>query len=108
WRAWVLGASGSGVWSYSDTQGTSAWDDLDGRRGDWAAVYEAQGAVVSIRRWEAFREGLEDLALLTHVRDAHCLSDTEIAQLRDAIPRIHDASTERDRWRRRLLDSDCR
>jgi hypothetical protein len=53
-----------GFWSYSDTNGSSAWDDIDGRRPDWAVVYESDKGVVSSRRWEAFREGLEDYALL--------------------------------------------
>ncbi|OQW65361.1 MAG: hypothetical protein BVN29_10130 [Nitrospira sp. ST-bin5] len=63
WKAWTLGSSGVGFWSYSDTQGSSAWDDLDGSRPDWAVVYEGQ-SIISSRRWEAFSEGLEDFRLL--------------------------------------------
>ena len=65
WSAWQLGASGVGFWSYSDTGGSSAWNDVDGRRPDWAVVYESNGRLISSRRWEAFREGLEDYRLLT-------------------------------------------
>lgn len=65
WWAWHFGASGVGFWSYSDTNGSSAWDDIDGSRPDWAVVYESDKGVVSSRRWEAFREGLEDHALLS-------------------------------------------
>jgi hypothetical protein len=65
WWAWHYRASGVGFWSYSDTNGSSAWDDIDGPRPDWAVVYESDKGVVSSRRWEAFREGLEDHALLT-------------------------------------------
>lgn len=65
WWAWHYRASGIGFWSYSDTNGSSAWDDIDGPRPDWAVVYESDKGVVSSRRWEAFREGLEDYALLT-------------------------------------------
>ncbi|ULA63026.1 MAG: conserved exported protein of unknown function [Nitrospira sp.] len=65
WWAWYYGAKGIGFWSYSDTSGSSAWDDLDSRRPDWAVVYESPDGIVSSRRWEAFREGLEDYALLT-------------------------------------------
>ncbi len=65
WWAWHYGAKGIGFWSYSDTNGSSAWDDLDSRRPDWAVVYESPSGIVSSRRWEAFREGLEDYALLT-------------------------------------------
>jgi hypothetical protein len=69
WWAWQYGASGVGFWSYSDTNGSSAWDDLDSRRPDWAVVYESPDGIVSSRRWEAFREGLEDYALLAARKD---------------------------------------
>jgi len=64
WRAWLAGAKGIGFWSYSDTSGTTAWDDLDGRRPDFAVVYEDKNGPISSRRWEAFRKGLEDFQLL--------------------------------------------
>jgi hypothetical protein len=65
WKAWFLGAAGIGFWSYSDTTGSSTWDDFDGRRPDYAVVYEGDGGPISSRRWEAFREGLEDFQLLS-------------------------------------------
>ncbi|MGC4097164.1 MAG: hypothetical protein QM706_08610 [Nitrospira sp.] len=65
WWAWYYGARGVGFWSYSDTGGSSAWEDVDGRRPDWAVVYETSQGIVSSRRWEAFREGLEDYVLLS-------------------------------------------
>jgi len=68
WWAWYYGARGVGFWSYSDTGGSSAWDDVDGRRPDWAVVYETAEGVVSSRRWEAFREGLEDYVLLSGLK----------------------------------------
>lgn len=68
WWAWHYGAKGIGFWSYSDTNGSSAWDDLDSRRPDWAVVYESPNGIVSSRRWEAFREGLEDYTLLAALR----------------------------------------
>lgn len=76
-KAWALGAEGVGFWSYSDTAGTSAWDDLDGARPDWAVVYE-NDIPSSSRRWEAFREGLEDHRLLQlAVSDNPLLSPSE-------------------------------
>jgi hypothetical protein len=68
WWAWYYGASGVGFWSYSDTGGSSAWEDIDGRRPDWAVVYETPEGIVSSRRWEAFREGLEDYVLLSGMK----------------------------------------
>lgn len=67
WKAWQMGASGVGFWSYSDTGKSSSWDDLDGERPDWSVVYEGKGLdpkPLSSRRWEAFREGTEDYQLL--------------------------------------------
>ena len=62
-KAVSLGAKGVGFWSFSDTSRTTAWDDLDGRRADWAVVYEArveeEGSFVLSRRWLAFLEGLD-------------------------------------------------
>ena len=66
-RAQGLGASGVGFWSFSDTSKTSAWDDLDGRRADWAVFYEsknAYGELVLSRRWLAFLAGIKEVRLL--------------------------------------------
>jgi hypothetical protein len=92
WRAWAIGAAGVGFWSYSDTSGTSAWDDLDGRRPDYAVVYEARedGATpVSSRRWEAFREGIEDYQLLESALRGDLSSSSRLATgLRERVKQI--------------------
>jgi hypothetical protein len=59
-KAWAIGASGIGFWSYSDTGLSSAWDDFDGNQPDWAVVYENPKSIVSSRRWEAFSKGVQD------------------------------------------------
>lgn len=69
WEADRLGASGFGFWSFSDTGGTTAWDDLDGRRPDWAAVYEGPDGPVSSRRWEGFKAGIRDFRQLRACRN---------------------------------------
>lgn len=87
-RAWTLGAEGVGFWSYSDTAGTSAWDDLDGARPDWAVVYE-NDTPSSSRRWEAFREGLDDHRLLqSAVTDNPRLSPSEKEARKDEMRRL--------------------
>ncbi len=63
-KAWSLGASGVGFWSYSDTGKSSAWDDFDGKQPDWAVVYEDPKTIISSRRWEAFAQGLGDYRML--------------------------------------------
>lgn len=76
WNAYTFGASGTGFWSYSDIQyggvtPASAWDDFDSTRPDWAVVYENKFAPsagpISSRRWEAYRQGLQDLNLINNV-----------------------------------------
>ena len=65
WEAATRGATGFGFWSFSDTGGSSAWNDMDGTRPDWAVVYEAAGGgIVPSRRWEAFRRGIREYRAL--------------------------------------------
>ena len=65
WSAWLVDAKGVGFWAYGDTTGSSAWDDFDGRRPDYAVVYEHDNGPISSRRWEAFRDGVEDYQLFS-------------------------------------------
>jgi hypothetical protein len=70
WKAFYHGFKGVGFWNYADTGSGenpgSAWDDFDGKRPDFAVVYEGvNGTIVSSRRWEAWRMGIEDYELLT-------------------------------------------
>lgn len=66
WRAIAAGLSGAGVWSYSQNGDEgSPWDDLDGAESDRAMVYpEPGGSWLSSRRWEAWRMGNQDAAVL--------------------------------------------
>ncbi|MCM2357000.1 MAG: DUF4091 domain-containing protein [Geobacteraceae bacterium] len=66
WRAFRHGANGIGFWAYADTGSTgTAWDDFDGTRPDFSVIYEGTGGIISSKRWEAWREGVEDYELLT-------------------------------------------
>ncbi|MCL4779485.1 MAG: hypothetical protein KJ049_04815 [Gammaproteobacteria bacterium] len=72
WEAVRNSATGFGFWSFSDTGKSSAWDDYDGIRPDWAVVYEEpDGAVTSSRRWEAFRQGIRDYRALQECQAVH-------------------------------------
>jgi hypothetical protein len=65
WDAHEIGATGVGFWSFSDTGGSSAWNDFDGTRPDWAVVYEmSDGGIASSRRWEAFKQGVQELGAM--------------------------------------------
>lgn len=77
WEAWARELAGCGFWAYGDTgdKTADAWNDADGAHADWAAVYGADGApcplggeaFVPSKRWQAFRIGLEETALLQAV-----------------------------------------
>lgn len=68
WKAFLRGYRGIGFWAYADTgwEGSSAWDDFDGKYPDFAVIYEgSDNSIISSRRWEAWRIGIEDYELLT-------------------------------------------
>jgi hypothetical protein len=69
WKAFSSEASGIGFWAYADTGPTgTAWDDFDGIRHDFAVIYEGNGQIISSKRWEAWREGVEDFELLLQAK----------------------------------------
>lgn len=70
WEADRAGARGFGFWSFSDTGGTTAWNDLDGVRPDWSAVYDSPEGIVTSRRWEGFKAGIGDYLQLAGCRHA--------------------------------------
>jgi hypothetical protein len=65
WRAFLMGLNGFGFWSYADAGlSGSVWDDFDDARPDFAVIYDAPNGILSSRRWEAWREGVQDYRLL--------------------------------------------
>ncbi|MDZ4199572.1 MAG: hypothetical protein U1E27_09835, partial [Kiritimatiellia bacterium] len=81
WRCWETGATGAGFWNYADVGRIagemSAWTDFDGGRPDFSIVYDAATAPPGVsraeaqipsRRWEAWRDGVEDYAYLWELR----------------------------------------
>jgi hypothetical protein len=74
WNAWRYGFSGAGFWAYADCGSgwdrniATAWDDMD-VHGDWSVVYESTTGPVSSRRWESWREGVEDYEYFWLLRD---------------------------------------
>lgn len=69
WRAFEYGATGIGFWAYADTGSSgTAWNDSDGNRPDYAVIYEAKNSILSSKRWEAWREGVEDYELLLQAK----------------------------------------
>ncbi len=76
WRAWREGASGAGFWCYAqggDWRDTDLWDDFSGQNSDYGVIYTLTGApenvsraepIIPGKRWEAWREGIEDWVCL--------------------------------------------
>jgi len=81
WKAWQRGYTGCGFWAYADAGwgGDNAWNDFDGANPDFAAIYTARNAppgvarseaIIPSKRWEAWREGIEDYELLAMLGQA--------------------------------------
>ena len=65
WEAFAKDLRGFGFWDYADCGG-SVWDPWDVDRHDYAVVYDGDGdELIPSKRWEAYREGAEDFAMLT-------------------------------------------
>lgn len=91
WKAFVAGLDGFGFWSYADTGVSgSAWNDIDDVQPDFAVVYEGERDIVSSKRWEAWREGVQDYQLLAAAR-ASASGEAAIAEIL-AIGRAAEAS----------------
>jgi hypothetical protein len=67
WLVWHRGLSGIGFWSYC----TSQYDPWYVPQGgyDYLLIYQGDG-VVSSKRWEAIRDGIEDYTLLLQLKSA--------------------------------------
>ncbi|MBC8379635.1 MAG: hypothetical protein H8E62_10715 [Planctomycetes bacterium] len=75
WRAFMKGLTGAGFWVYADPGGPHPWDDMLNAYGYYGVVYSAETAPAGVdtqgeklipsRRWEAWREGVEDFDYLT-------------------------------------------
>ena len=66
-RAWHRKLDGTAFFAPRAHTG-SDWNDLDGPFGDTCLVLEANGKPINTRRWEAWREGIEDY-LYIHLLD---------------------------------------
>jgi hypothetical protein len=68
WQAFQVGASGNAFWCYTDD--ADPWDDYAGTP-SYGVVYDtAEGDIVSSKRLEAYRAGIEDYHLCRMLRSA--------------------------------------
>ncbi|MCH7721145.1 MAG: hypothetical protein IH988_09190 [Planctomycetes bacterium] len=105
WRAFDRGDTGCGFWAYADPRpgAGSLWNDFNTQIGRYGVVYGASGApvntqgerIIPSRRWEAWREGIEDFEYLHRLQTliettrasgvASALVDRAERTLRDAV-----------------------
>ena len=64
WMSWYFGHTGIGFWTYY--QGSNFWYQPESGN-DYAMIYEGKGVVTS-KRWEAVRDGVEDFSLLNALK----------------------------------------
>jgi hypothetical protein len=68
WYAWNKGFTGAGWWTYS--YGDYDWDGPNEIGDYWATIYRSPGAIVTSKRWEVSREGIEDYEILFLLKES--------------------------------------
>lgn len=105
WKIWQWGFHGCWIWTY--LRG-NAWN---GREWDGGVVYPGQGEIVTSRRWEAFRDGLEDYLYLYLLRqrleagEAPAGSADLLRQAAEAVLAEPQDAGRAHTWRARLAEA---
>ena len=111
WRAWAVQDTGTAFWVYASGRSRGScngWDDFSCGHGRWSVVYDGENAPVDAagevyvpsRRWEAWRDGVEDYVYLHTLRER-----VNALRRRDpAAALIREAEGLLDRVVRRVLE----
>ncbi len=102
WRAYQLGLTGSGFWTYVNHYKTSGWDDTAVPLGFYNVVYRQYNSpvdtsgekIIPSRRWEAWREGIEDYQYLYELKKVIELNMVNSPQKTRQAQRILDEQVE--------------
>ena len=92
WRADFFGLSGIGYWTHSTTE-VNIWFPGKGINDEYALVYPGPLPVPSVR-WEAVRDGLEDVAAARMLQEAANAPGAEIALREQALEELRMAHTD--------------
>ncbi len=95
WRTFKRGCTGSGFWVYLDYHAKS-WNDTMRPNGCYSVVYIAQQSsvdthgenIVPSRRWEAWREGVEDYQYLHDLKEIIELTEYKDPQKADKARKV--------------------
>ena len=89
WLAWHHGLTGIGFWSYS-TSAADPWFVPEATL-DYLLIYQGKG-VVSSKRWEAIRDGIEDYGILNELKHAANFSNdnSDLKALEEAKTLLKD------------------
>ncbi len=96
WLGVRHGATGNGFWTYTDS--SNLWDDYAGSP-TYSVVYDGPDGVISSKRWEAYRAGVEDFELCRMLRQAIKAR----AKREGQTPAVIAAGTSLDQWVQRVL-----
>ena len=106
WNCYLLGLDGAAMWCASGRQGPDGFDSRDGY--DDGILWEGfQRRHVPTKRFEAFREGLEDVAYLDRLRKLDDPRAKQLVEEASAIAALPSQASVQS-WRLRagrLLDS---
>jgi len=99
WRAFKRGQTGAGFWNYVDYYKNESWHDTGRPYGYYGVVYGSYNSVVDTlgedivpsRRWETWREGIEDYQYLY--------------ELLKAIDSTRESNPQKAKEAKRILDT---
>ena len=97
WRTYMRGLDGAAVWTSGSRSGDDGWDSRDGYD-DGVLWCGADKKMVPTKRFESFREGLEDVAYMSLLEKAGTKEAKALLDAREDVMKSHDVKTL-DAWR---------
>jgi outer membrane protein assembly factor BamB len=110
WLAWQRGLKGIGFWSYCTSSYDPWFRPVGERANDYLLIYQGDGIVTS-KRWEACRDGVEDygaLWLLNHLVEEGQRKGVDATLLAKSRERIKTATAEVASWSERAHGKEYR
>ena len=97
WRAYMRGLDGAAMWTSGGRYGDDGWDSRD--EYDDGILWAGNGKeMIPTKRFEAFREGLEDVAYMSLLEKAGTKEAKALLDAREDVIKSHDQKAV-DAWR---------